>query len=116
LPRIFDPYFTTKGPEKGTGLGLSVVHGIVKSHEGIIKVYSEVGNGTVFHVLFPRADGAVRKEEVVHAQVPFGVERVLVVDDELNIVEMYKRMLGQRIQVDIGPVLLKHSALANPMK
>jgi CheY-like chemotaxis protein len=119
LARIFDPYFTTKGPEKGTGLGLSVVHGIVKTHGGIIKVYSEVGNGTVFHVLFPRADGAVKQEEAVETNIPFGDESVLVVDDELHIVEMYKRMLsllGYHVDSRTSPIEAIEALRSNPMK
>ena len=48
LERIFDPYFTTKEKEKGTGLGLATVHGIVKSHGGIVTVQSRKGKGTKF--------------------------------------------------------------------
>jgi PAS domain S-box-containing protein len=119
LPRIFDPYFSTKGPDKGTGLGLSVVHGIVKSHGGIVKVFSEVGKGSVFHVLFPRADGVVKKDEKAQPQLPIGVERILVVDDEKHLVEMYRRMLGllgYYVDGRTSPVEAIEALRSNPAK
>jgi two-component system NtrC family sensor kinase len=53
LQKIFDPFFTTKPVGKGTGLGLSICYGIVGSHQGSIKVESEVGKGSTFHILLP---------------------------------------------------------------
>jgi len=53
MPRIFDPYFTTKKVGEGTGMGLSVVHGIVKNHDGETTVFSEPEKGTVFNVFLP---------------------------------------------------------------
>jgi signal transduction histidine kinase len=53
LPRIYDPFFTTKVARKGTGLGLSVTYGIVQEHGGSIEVHSESGAGTLFHLEFP---------------------------------------------------------------
>ena len=84
IERIFDPFFTTKGLGKGTGLGLSTVHGIVKSHGGMLKVESVPGAGTTFQIYLP---AAVQKEETVEAAAadapPAGQgELVLVVDDE----------------------------------
>lgn len=53
LPRIFDPFYTTKPVGKGTGLGLSLSYGIVQKHHGNINVETEVGKGTIFRVTLP---------------------------------------------------------------
>jgi len=85
VARIFEPFYTTKFT--GRGLGLAAVQGILRGHRGAIKVYSQVGKGTTFKVLFPAGDGpevpAVRTETIT---APFGRDRViLVVDDEEDI-------------------------------
>ena len=54
LPNIFEPFFSTKEKESGVGLGLAVVYGIIHRHKGIIGVESEVGKGTLFHIVLPR--------------------------------------------------------------
>ena len=93
LPRIFEPYFTTKGLGEGTGMGLATVHGIVRDHGGDIKVYSEPGIGTTFHVLFPVAGDPLLPINDEISEMPGGTERILFVDDEQSIVEIGKELL-----------------------
>ncbi|MGE0084942.1 MAG: PAS domain S-box protein [Desulfococcaceae bacterium] len=101
ISKIFDPYFTTKPMGKGTGMGLSVVHGIVKEYGGDIRVYSEVGKGTAFHVYLPLLE-EIKGERELHEirEYPTGSERIMLVDDEEQIVSMEQiilEKLGYRI-------------------
>jgi CheY-like chemotaxis protein/two-component sensor histidine kinase len=91
--RIFDPYFTTKGPNEGTGLGLAVVYGIVKDLSGAIAVTSEPGKGATFDVYFPRIKSIPAPSSVLSEILPTGHGLVLVVDDEKFIVDLVKEML-----------------------
>lgn len=96
IDKIFEPFFTTKELNKGTGLGLSTVMAIVKSHEGIINVYSEPGRGTTFRVYLPVAEISAegRKEQSEQASLPRGNgETVLVVDDEASILNITSQTL-----------------------
>ena len=56
LPKIFDPYFTTKGPRQGTGLGLNIVQRLVKAAHGALHVHTVAGEGTTFTVYLPGAN------------------------------------------------------------
>ncbi len=103
LERIFEPYFTTKSESEGTGMGLSVVHGIVKSHDGVIIVHSEPGKGSIFQVYLPRIDSGsseIFPDANGREPMPFGSERILIIDDEGPIVVMMYDIfthLGYRI-------------------
>lgn len=93
MQRVFDPYFTTKGPEEGTGLGLAVVYGIVKGLSGGITVSSKPGEGAAFQVFFPTAEVSQTASIAVSGRLPSGSGRILVVDDEQYVAEMLKEML-----------------------
>lgn len=95
--RMFDPYFTTKGPEVGTGLGLAVVHGIVKNHGGQIHAYSEKGVGTTIHIYFPRT--ANRACVTIQKEGEFLMgrgEHIMLVDDERDLVDVHRAFLENR--------------------
>lgn len=91
LPRIFDPYYTTKS--KGHGLGLSTCYSIINRHEGAIEVESEPGKGSTFHLYLPASiespSHIADRSTGVHA----GSGTFLVMDDEPSVRKLSKRML-----------------------
>jgi signal transduction histidine kinase/CheY-like chemotaxis protein len=94
LPKIFDPYFTTKEMGEGTGLGLAVVEGIVQGHGGVITVESEPGVGTVFQVFLPLLERhEIDLPSVTTTQIPRGQGRILLVDDEPALTNMGQQIL-----------------------
>jgi signal transduction histidine kinase/ActR/RegA family two-component response regulator len=94
MDRIFEPYYTTKEQGKGTGLGLSVIHGIVKNHRGDITVKSTPGKGTIFQVYLPLIEDLDIGAELEPTNgATKGEERILLVDDEEQIVAMERQML-----------------------
>ncbi len=129
IDRIFDPFFTTKPIGKGTGLGLASVHGIVKAHNGFVRVESQVGHGTIFRVYLPAAKGGhapVAGFASARADVPeMAVEpsrpdtaapstasgSIMVVDDDPAVLFVTSRMLeakGYRVlSADSGAEALR---------
>lgn len=91
--KVFDPYYTTK--KKGSGLGLAVAYSIVKKHDGLITLKSEVGVGTSIAVYLPAAD-AQQKAPTIKASAPFKhYGKILIMDDEELVLEMTGDMLRE---------------------
>ena len=103
LEHIFEPFFTTKGVGRGTGLGLAMVYGIVKSHNGYITCYSEVGHGTTFKIYLPTVEEAPEVPRDRVERLPEGgTETILLVDDEESVRQLGKEMLetvGYRVLI-----------------
>jgi PAS domain S-box-containing protein len=93
LHRIFDPFFSTKFA--GRGLGLAAVMGIVRSHQGLIRIHTEPAKGTRFRVLFPAVQGdAAQRESVSAARTEWqGSGTVLVVEDEEAVRDVAEQIL-----------------------
>jgi PAS domain S-box-containing protein len=93
---IFDPFFTTKDVGQGTGLGLSTVYGIIKQHNGFIRVYSELTKGTTFRIFLPANNAEASLGDPVNksAMLPRGRETVLLVEDEPAVRRISAKMLG----------------------
>jgi PAS domain S-box-containing protein len=88
LPRIFDPYFTTK--QKGSGLGLASAYAIINKHHGHIAVESKPGVGTTFIIYLPAVEGQVIPQPEEDTELLIGKGKILVMDDE----EMVREFLG----------------------
>ena len=101
LERVFEPFFTTKDVGKGTGLGLAVVHGIIRRHEGMIRVYSEQGLGSTFRVYLPINANTVSQTTMQIAPKCGGKETILLAEDDPMV-----RHFSQRVLEDAGYRLL----------
>ena len=94
--RIFEPFFTTKEPGKGTGLGLSMVYGTVQACGGAIVVKSVLGQGTSFEIHLPRSHAAHDEASVEQSSPPGHQETILIVEDEVQIRAVVRRVLEQK--------------------
>ncbi len=89
--RVFEPFFSTK-TENGTGLGLTMVYGFVKQLHGHIRVYSELGIGTMFHIFLPinalEKNINIVEKTTIQNPIQGGKETILLVDDEVDLREV----------------------------
>ena len=115
IARAFDPFFTTKPIGQGTGLGLSMIYGFVRQSGGQVRIYSEVGQGTMVCLYLPRhlgkAEAADLPVELSDAPRAEPGETVLVVDDEPTVRMLVTEVLGDlgytAIEAADGPAGLK---------
>jgi len=91
LPKIFDPYFTTK--EEGSGLGLATAYSIIKNHAGYIMAESAAGVGTTFYIHLPASKKEIDRVEAVEEKLVSGKEKILVMDDDDIIRDVAGKML-----------------------
>jgi CheY-like chemotaxis protein len=111
MEKIFEPYFTTKELGRGTGLGLSVVHGIVKSHGGVITCESTPGKGTTFNIYLPElVIGTEVHKSTIEETLPVGTERILYIDDEPALTSLAEKMLS-KLGYDVTTMTSSHGAL-----
>ncbi len=121
VQRIFDPFFTTKGVGEGTGMGLAVVHGIVISHGGVMKVESEPGQGTIFSLYFPEMEAASYPGEhkPLEQEVFMGRGHILFVEDEeplARLGEEAMKGLGYEVMVRTSSVEALEAFRADPFR
>ena len=105
LPRVFDPYFTTKDAGKGTGLGLSQVYGFAKQSGGTAIIQSKLGRGTTVSIYLPATGEAVqaeRKHPILADQIQSQAGTVLLVEDNEDVATVsagYLEQLGYTVEV-----------------
>ncbi|OAF09258.1 hybrid sensor histidine kinase/response regulator [Bradyrhizobium centrolobii] len=97
LDRVFEPFFTTKEVGKGTGLGLSMVYGFVRQSGGHVAIESTLGKGTAVALYLPKATQKpdAEMEDVRPQAMPVGSERILVVEDNDDLLDITSTMLTQ---------------------
>ena len=99
LPKIFEPYFTTK--VKGYGLGLSVVYATIARHNGDIEVQSIEGKGTTFRICLPVTDEQLMENVAEETVISKGHGRILVMDDEEYVLDVVTELL-HALGYDVG--------------
>ncbi|WP_083637505.1 ATP-binding protein [Pararhizobium arenae] len=114
VERAFDPFFTTKPTGQGTGLGLSMVHGFAGQSGGSVRIYSELGKGTMICIYLPRHLGEAEvDDDIVEVAAPraSGSETILVVDDEplvrMVAVEILEELGYHILEADDGPSAMR---------
>ena len=93
LDKILEPFYTTKRSGKGTGLGLSVVRNLMQSVGGTIEIESELGKGTAFYLNFPTQGETEQEKKAVGKRT---VQRIMVVDDDPQILKSIKSFLRKK--------------------
>ncbi len=99
--KVFEPFFSTKPASKGTGLGMAMVYGLMKEHNGMVHVYSELGQGTTVKLYFPVAARdptpfVATRAVIDPKQVRGGTETILLAEDEAAIRRTTVRALGRK--------------------
>jgi two-component system NtrC family sensor kinase len=117
MSRAFEPFFTTKPPGTGTGLGLSQAYGFAKQSGGHIRIYSEVGVGTIVKLYFPRLTGQAdipawsAREAPMPAPAAGGSETILVVEDDPQVNKLATEALAEQgyrvLSAGDGPAALR---------
>jgi PAS domain S-box-containing protein len=111
LDRVFEPFFTTKDVGRGSGLGLAIVHGIASSLGGAVAVSSKTNEGTIFRVYLPSRDAPEAGRNGEEGEMAAGGGRILLVDDEPQLVAIGERML-RRHGYDVVTFTDPHEAIA----
>jgi signal transduction histidine kinase/ActR/RegA family two-component response regulator len=108
LPRVIEPFFTTKAIGKGTGLGLSQVYGIARQSDGTVRIESTVGEGTTVEIWLPVAPEALRTarpQVEAPAERDGDLRRVLVIEDDAGVRDFVVeclQTLGYRVEAAVN--------------